>query len=1160
MQGPNPLLIAHLLWSITELNAFNLDVHAPIYKYGPDGTYFGYTVAEHFKGDVPVVLVGAPRAESGQVGTSRAGALFACPINTRYSGSGSDWCEQVRSEYEDKSAYQKTPDLTLTGREVHHLGKNGELLGASLASQGTRRGGAVVCAPLMRFHNTSAYTQGVCYELNSDLTLGGTYTTCLQKNLPKLDRHNEYGACMEGFSAAYSGNVMVTGLIGAMKWTGGVYARKAEGGIFGTTTEKYTMAPEEGGVRTMLAAHDYLGYSVDVGRFGFWYENGEKATIVSGATRFGQHGAVIFLPFTKDRGDLLTFTEDKFIINGTKMGSAFGYAIEVVDLNNDGFDDLIVGAPFEHRATSDGHFGGIVYVYFSQGVVRGKGESSKIFHPPVILKAPGFFSQFGLSITKLNNIDGDRHGYNDFAVGAPFAEGGKGAVYVYLGDKSRKEFRRTPAQIIVGSDLPHLNRSVKSFGFSLSGGSDLDGNGYPDLVVGAVTGGVVTILRSRPVISISASHRTNTPFIDIEKGRNCPRGAKTCFPLELEIFVDRDPTKGADLVDFNSNVFVCNIEVIPVKQGVAQRGHVARSGSTNYSWPCGRDAHRGPQKYSQVIYIPENDNAAKDWINPLKFRFTVQIMNERKPSFPSEGWPVVDLRQYPILNKYGASYEFEVPFNTRCGDDQVCQTDLVLNAVGTKAHFLPFIHMNSSSEFMAIAIFTLHNIRLMLNYCRTEKGYVSNVGEKDHLDITFTVTNKKEKAYQAALYLTYDPEELELPMVVGTPKLGWETVGKNVVVVHLGNPMDSNAKYSFDLRFKLMRGRTEGIGRPLQFFAIANSTSKELTPDDNTWESELQIIKKAELELIGTSDPPLIRFGGETKDEAAIDLEEDIGVMVRHNYTLHNKGPWTVRNVVAKFEWPYQVESPRQKGKWALYLLDVPTVTIHNTDGTVDIRRCLVERKLEHVNPLDHIKLNTKYTTQETHSYQSVPTKRRLKRDSDNVKVMEAGFLRTRIEPHKRKENGVDVSVVTIGCAEKTAKCFTVTCHFDFLDANSAPVIDFRARLWNTTFIEDYSDVEYVEIASFGMIELDMSQGIEDDPSNNAVSAKTIAYPDRPALGSRPIPWWIILVSALVGLLILLVVVLILWRCGFFKRKKYEPSLYRAELQHEREQWSQSQM
>ncbi|KAK6014762.1 FG-GAP repeat protein [Ostertagia ostertagi] len=1022
---PSPIssltLFGLLSSNFVAIFAFNLDIHAPIYKYGHDGTYFGYTVAEHFKGDVPVVLVGAPRAESGQVGTIQAGALIRL-------------CEQVRSEYEDQSSYLKSPDLTLTGREVHYLGKNGELLGASLASQGTRRGGAVVCAPLMRFHNTSAYTQGACYELNSDLTLGGTYTTCLQKNLPKLiDTMNTglYGRILGCyFWERYGSNARPD--CAQCKWTGGI--------------EKYTMAPEEGGVRTMLAAHDYLGYSVDVGRFGFWWVSfggqlissrrrfpqyrqttkilnlplGEKATIVSGATRFGQHGAVVFLPFTKDRGELLTFTEDKFVLNGTKMGSAFGYAIEVVDLNNDGFDDLIVGAPFEHRADTDGHFGGIVYVYFSQGVERRKGESSKVFHPPITLKAPGFFSQFGLSITKLGNLDGDKRGYNDFAVGAPFANEGKGAVYVYLGEKSKKEFRRTPAQVITSSDLPNLRRPVKSFGFSLSGGSDLDGNGYPDLVVGAVTGGVVTILRSRPVISIMATHKTASPFIDIEKGRNCPRGAKTCFPLDLEIFVDHDPSKGADLVDFNSNVFTCNLEVIPVKQGVPLRGFIASSASTNHSWPCGRDAHRRRQKYIETIYIPENDNAAKDWINPLKFRFTVRIMNERKPFHPAEGRPIVDLKQYPILNKYGASYEFQ---------------------------------------------------------------------------------------------------------------------------------------HSFDLRFKLMRGRTEGIGRPLQFSAIVNSTSKETNPGDNEWKSDLQIIKRAEMELVGTSDPPLVRFGGEIKDESSMDLEEDIGVMVRHNYTLHNKGPWTVRNVYAKFEWPYQVESPRQKGKWALYLLDVPTVTIYNTDGTVDIRRCSVERKLDHVNPLDHIKLNTKYTTQET--THAPPITRRVKRTQT---LAEAGFLRSRIEPHKRKENGVDVSVVTIGCAEKTAKCFTVTCHFDFLDANSAPVIDFRARLWNTTFIEDYSDVEYVEIASYGRIELDTNQGIEDDPSNNAISVKTLAYPDRPALGSRPVPWWIILVSALIGLLILLVVVLILWRCGFFKRKKYEPSLYRAELQHEREQWSQSQM
>ena len=33
------------------------------------------------------------------------------------------------------------------------------------------------------------------------------------------------------------------------------------------------------------------------------------------------------------------------ILIGELVASAFGYAVELVDLNNDGLDDLIVGAP-----------------------------------------------------------------------------------------------------------------------------------------------------------------------------------------------------------------------------------------------------------------------------------------------------------------------------------------------------------------------------------------------------------------------------------------------------------------------------------------------------------------------------------------------------------------------------------------------------------------------------------------------------------------------------------------------------------------------------------------------------------------------------------------------------------------------------------------------
>lgn len=76
------------------------------------------------------------------------------------------------------------------------------------------------------------------------------YTTCKQKNLPTGDRHNEYGSCMEGFSAAVKNvssnrviiyflvfiqNTIITGLIGAIKWTGGVFAKRANpADVFGS--------------------------------------------------------------------------------------------------------------------------------------------------------------------------------------------------------------------------------------------------------------------------------------------------------------------------------------------------------------------------------------------------------------------------------------------------------------------------------------------------------------------------------------------------------------------------------------------------------------------------------------------------------------------------------------------------------------------------------------------------------------------------------------------------------------------------------------------------------------------------------------------------------------------------------------------------------------
>ena len=48
---------------------------------------------------------------------------------------------------------------------------------------------------------------------------------------------------------------------------------------------------------------------------------------------------------------------------------------------------------------------------------------------------------------------------------------------------------------------------LKTFGYSLSGGIDMDLNGYPDLLVGAYEEDAVILLRARRIIDIVTSVR-----------------------------------------------------------------------------------------------------------------------------------------------------------------------------------------------------------------------------------------------------------------------------------------------------------------------------------------------------------------------------------------------------------------------------------------------------------------------------------------------------------------------------------------------------------------------------------------------------------------------------------------------------------------------------
>lgn len=53
-------------------------------------------------------------------------------------------------------------------------------------------------------------------------------------------------------------------------------------------------------------------------------------------------------------------------LSGEGIASSFGFSVAFTDLNADGLDDLIVGAPQYYSYTNEGKHGGAIYIYLNQ--------------------------------------------------------------------------------------------------------------------------------------------------------------------------------------------------------------------------------------------------------------------------------------------------------------------------------------------------------------------------------------------------------------------------------------------------------------------------------------------------------------------------------------------------------------------------------------------------------------------------------------------------------------------------------------------------------------------------------------------------------------------------------------------------------------------------
>ena len=155
----------------------------------------------------------------------------------------------------------------------------------------------------------------------------------------------------------------------------------------------------------------------------------------------------------------------------------FGFDVASLgDLNSDGVTDLAVGAA---GASGDG----AVYVLFltPTGTVKSfQTIANQTGGGPALVNGDAF----GSSVTSLGDLDGD--GVTDLAVGAYLDDTGgtdRGAIYVLFmnTDGTARSFQKIAHNTGGGPTLTNIDY----FGRAASSLGDLDGDGLPDLAVGA---------------------------------------------------------------------------------------------------------------------------------------------------------------------------------------------------------------------------------------------------------------------------------------------------------------------------------------------------------------------------------------------------------------------------------------------------------------------------------------------------------------------------------------------------------------------------------------------------------------------------------------------------------------------------------------------------
>uniref|UniRef100_A0A8D0BJG4 Integrin subunit alpha 2b n=1 Tax=Salvator merianae TaxID=96440 RepID=A0A8D0BJG4_SALMN len=796
--------------------ALNLQADAPTVYSGPNESYFGFALDFYrdSKGSMNVV-VGAPRDNASQPGVTEAGAVYQCP----WAPNGSN-CTPVIFD-------TKGDEEVNLGNSVLKIYKSRQWFGASVS---TWKDNIVACAPLQRwnvFEERDEATEtpvGSCYLAIDSAKRIIEYSPCRQIRVHSLYRAtsfmNDQRYCEIGFSSAFSetgrlllgapGGYYFIGLIYSVNLSDIQVSAPHQRSLLWTASQQ-----QETSDKDVSYEDAYLGYSVAFGEFN---DDPESPEYVVGVPNKSETKGVV---------EILTFGHLRVLwsFSSEQVASYFGHTVAVADINGDGKDDILVGAPLFMERHSDRKLYevGRVYLYLQRKTPTAYSTPSQT------LTGTDVYGRFGMAIAPLGDIDQD--GYADIAIGAPFAgkEGG-GCVYIYRGHSGGLTL--SPDQI-----LENPFSGPAGFGFAIRGASDIDANGYPDVVVGAFRASKVAVYRSQPVLVIKA--QLVLPDVLNPDNKTCAVSEVqvSCFPIQMCVRVSGK--RMPQVVGLSSE-----LQLDRMKQKFGRRVFLLQNGQSSQIYPLEVSGKKSQFCWNVTAYLRDEADF-KDKLSPIIVSLNFSLAPD------SEN---VTLR--PVL--YGqVTIQEQTRIILDCGEDNICIPDLSLAA-----------HTNQGALL---------------------------IGAENVVLVQSTATNAGEGAYEAELVIElpygayFQRANSSTQRLVCNPRKANET---SLVACEIGNPMKADTEVKVDVEFSI--SQLEKAHDDITFSLQLRSKNSN-NPNSNVAWLKLQVKSDARMELLGISAPativlPLIT--GDHKDQEK--KMDDHMRKVEHIYQLQNAGPSTI--------------------------------------------------------------------------------------------------------------------------------------------------------------------------------------------------------------------------------------------------------------------------